>query len=188
LKLQFVNTPWEGLFTQLASGDRDILVSAITINDARKKQMDFSDPYFDAVQRIAVPAKSKVTGVQDLKPLKVGVQTGTTGDDIISGLLGKNNPNIKRFESTPLAIKELQNGGIDAVVADNGVLAHFLKNNSTDFKVMADTTFSKEHYGFAVKKGNQALLDKINLGLKAVRADGTYQKIYETYFGTDKTP
>jgi polar amino acid transport system substrate-binding protein len=186
LKLEFINTPWEGLFTQLASGDRDILVSAITINDARKKQMDFSEPYFEAVQLIAVPSNSKVKSLQDLKPLKVGVQTGTTGDDIVSGLLGKTNANIKRFEGTPLAIKELQNGGVDAVVADNGVVNNFLRNNQADFKIVSDTTFSKEQYGFAVKKGNTALLEKINKGLAAVKSDGTYERIYKTYFGEKK--
>lgn len=187
LKIEFINTPWEGLFTQLESGDRDILVSAITINDARKKQMDFSEPYFDAVQLIAVPEKSKVQKLDDLKPLKVGVQTGTTGDDIVSGLIGKNNPNIKRFEGTPLALQELQNGGVDAVVADNGVLNNFLLNNSkASLRIVADKTFSKENYGIAVKKGNTALLEKINSGLKAVRADGTYQRIYNQYFAEKK--
>jgi polar amino acid transport system substrate-binding protein len=126
LKVKFMNTPWEGLFTQLESGDRDILVSAITINEERKKQMDFSDPYFEAVQLIAVPSSSKVKTFADLKGLKVGVQTGTTGDDIVSKLLGKTNANIKRFEGTPLAIQELQNGGVEAVVGGNGVVYHII--------------------------------------------------------------
>jgi polar amino acid transport system substrate-binding protein len=186
LKVQFINTPWEGLFTQLDSGDRDILISAITINEARKKQMDFSDPYFEAVQLIAVPAKSKVQKLEDLKTLKVGVQTGTTGDDIVSGLLGKNNPNVKRFEGTPLAIQELQNGGVEAVVADNGVLNNFLLNNKATIRIVADKKFSKENYGIAVKKGNAILLEKINKGLKEVRADGTYQRIFNQYFAEKK--
>lgn len=186
LKIKFINTPWEGLFTQLESGDRDILVSAITINDERKKQMDFSDPYFEAVQLIAVPANSKVKMFEDLKTLKVGVQTGTTGDDIVSKLLGKTNANIKRFEGTPLALQELQNGGVDAVVADNGVVNNFLLNNKAAFKIIADKSFSKESYGIAVKKGNAELLNKLNEGLKAVRADGTYQRIFDKYFAEKK--
>jgi polar amino acid transport system substrate-binding protein len=183
LKLRFINTPWEGLFNQLASGDRDILVSAITITDERKKVMDFSDPYFEAAQLIAVPTKSKVTKMEDLKNLKVGVQTGTTGDEIVGNLVGKSNSNIKRFEGTPLAIKELENGGVDAVVADNGVITNFQKNNSSAFKVVSDPSFKKEHYGFAVKTGNTELLNKINQGLAAIKADGTYDKIYQNYFG-----
>lgn len=183
LKLRFINTPWEGLFNQLASGDRDILVSAITITDERKKVMDFSEPYFEAAQLIAVPANSKVTKMDDLKKLKVGVQTGTTGDEIVGNLVGKSNSNIKRFEGTPLAIKELENGGVDAVVADNGVITNFQKNNASAFKVVSDASFKKEHYGIAVKVGNTELLKKINEGLAAIRADGTYDKIYQNYFG-----
>lgn len=186
LELKFINTPWEGLFTQLASGDRDILISAITINEARKAQMDFSDPYFEAVQLIAVPASSKVAKMEDLKSLKVGVQSGTTGDDIVSKLVGKNNANVKRFEGTPLALKELQNGGIDAVVADNGVINNFLANNKASFKVVSDKNFAKEYYGIAVKKGNAELLDKINKGLAAIKADGTYDRIYQIYFSEKK--
>ncbi|MNS80197.1 ABC transporter arginine-binding protein 1 precursor [compost metagenome] len=183
LNVKFVNTPWEGLFNQLESGDRDILVSAITITDERKKVMDFSDPYFEAAQLIAVPVKSKVTKMADLKKLKVGVQNGTTGDEIVSQLIGKSSPNVKRFEGTPLAIKELENGGVDAVVADNGVLNNFQKNNASTFKVVSDPTFKKEFYGIAVKRGNTELLGKINEGLKAIKADGTYDRIYKFYFG-----
>lgn len=182
-EVKFINTPWEGLFTQLASGDRDILVSAITINDERKKQMDFSEPYFEAVQLIAVPASSKVQKMDDLKTLKVGVQIGTIGDEVSSKLLGKTNPNIKRFEGTPLAIKELENGGVDAVIADNGVINNFLANNKTAFKVISDKSFANESYGIAVKKGNVALLEKINKGIAGIKADGTYDRIYKSYFG-----
>ncbi|MDG0816240.1 basic amino acid ABC transporter substrate-binding protein [Bdellovibrio svalbardensis] len=182
IPIKFINTPWEGLFTQLVNGDRDILISAITINEARKQQMDFSSPYFEAVQLIVVPMKSKVQKMEDLKGLKVGVQTGTTGDDVVSALLGKTNANIKRFEGTPLAIKELENGGVDAVVADNGVINNFIANNKVSFKIVSDKSFSKENYGIAVKKGNVELLGKINKGLEAIKADGTYQRIYNGYF------
>jgi polar amino acid transport system substrate-binding protein len=183
LKLRFINTPWEGLFNQLASGDRDILVSAITITDERKKVMDFSEPYFEAAQLIAVPVKSTVTKMEDLKKLKIGVQTGTTGDEIVGNLVGKSNSNIKRFEGTPVAIQELENGGVDAVVADNGVITNFQKNNASAFKVVTDASFKKEYYGIAVKTGNAELLKKINAGLAAIKADGTYDKIYQNYFG-----
>jgi len=186
LEIKFINTPWEGLFTQLSSGDRDILISAITINDARKKQMDFSNPYFEAVQLIVVPMSSKVQKLEDLKSLKVGVQNGTTGDDVVSALLGKTNQNVKRFEGTPLAIKELENGGVDAVVADNGVVNNFLANNKVSFKVISDKSFSKEYYGIAVKKGNADLLTKINKGLDAIKADGTYDRIYKSFFEEKK--
>jgi polar amino acid transport system substrate-binding protein len=73
IEVKFVNTPWEGIFNALGQGDRDMVVSAVTITDERKQTMDFSTPYFDAVQLIAVKDGSKVAKFDDLKKLKVGV-------------------------------------------------------------------------------------------------------------------
>jgi polar amino acid transport system substrate-binding protein len=184
IEVKFVNTPWEGIFNALNQGDRDLLVSAVTITDERKQTMDFSDPYFDAQQLIAVKDNSKIAKFADLKKRKVGVQTGTTGDEAVSKLLGKTNPNIKRFESTPLALKELESGGIDAVVADNGVVIHYVANNpGGKFKTVSDKEFVPEQYGIPVKKGNTELLAKLNKGLADIKADGSYDQIYAKYFG-----
>ena len=184
IEVKFVNTPWEGIFKTLDQGDRDLLVSAVTITDERKQTMDFSNPYFDAQQLMAVKANSKIAKFDDLKKLKVGVQTGTTGDEVVSKLQGKTNPNIKRFESTPLALKELEAGGVDAVVADNGVVINYVTNNAgSKFKTVADKAFAPEQYGLVVKKGNADLQGKLNKGLADIKADGTYDQIYAKYFG-----
>jgi polar amino acid transport system substrate-binding protein len=188
-EIKFVNTPWEGIFNSLAQGDRDLLISSITITDERKQTMDFSDPYFDAYQLIAVKESSKVAKFDDLKKLKVGVQTGTTGDEVVTKLQGKNSTNVKRFESTPLALKELEAGGVDAVVADNGVVINYVNNNpAAKFKTVSDKAFAPEQYGIAVKKGNAELLAKINQGLAAIKADGSYDKVFGKTFGAGAMP
>lgn len=186
-KVKFINTPWEGIFAGLQQGDRDILASAITITEERKQSMDFSDPYFEARQLIAV-AKG-VTGVktfQDLKNKKVAVQTGTTGDEVVQKLLGKTSPNIKRFENMPLALKELQTGGVDAAVGDNGVVINYVKNNPQNGITSVEDTasFAPEFYGFPIRKGNKEVQAKVNAGLAAIKADGTYDQIFKKYFGT----
>lgn len=185
IEVKFLNTPWEGIFNSVAQGDRDFLVSAITITPERKQTLDFSEPYFDAQQLIAVRSDSKIAKFEDLKHLKVGVQNGTTGDEVITKLQGKSTPNVKRFESTPLALKEMESGGVDAVVADNGVVVHYVNNNpDSKFKTLTDSSFASEQYGIAVKKGNAELLEKINKGVAGIKADGTYNQIYAKYFGS----
>lgn len=184
IQVKIVNTPWEGIFNALTQGDRDMIASAVTITEERKQTMDFSAPYFDAQQLIAVKENSKIAKFADLKKLKVGVQTGTTGDEAVTKLLGKTSTNIKRFESTPLALKELESGGVDAVVADNGVIIHHVANNpGSKFKTVADAEFVPEQYGIALKKGNAELLAKVNEGLAGIKADGSYDKIFAKYFG-----
>lgn len=184
-EVRFINTPWEGIFNSLDQGDRDIVISAVTITEERRQSMDFSAPYFDAAQLIAVRQDSPVQRFADLGPLRVGVQTGTTGDEAVTRLQGKNSTNIRRFESTPMALKELEAGGVDAVVADNGVVSHYVINNpGSRFKTVSDTEFVPEQYGIVVRKGNAELLALLNQGLAAIRADGSYERIFMQYFGT----
>jgi polar amino acid transport system substrate-binding protein len=184
-EVKFVNTPWEGIFNGLGQGDRDLLVSSITITPEGRQTMDFSAPYFDAHQLIAVRNESKVKAFADLRTLKVGVQTDTNGDETISKLQGKTSADSRRFETTPLAAKELEAGGVDAVVAGNGVVVACVDNNAgSKFRTVNHAAFAPEQYGIAVKKGNAALLAKIDKGLAEIRADGTYDRIYARYRGT----
>lgn len=181
LQIKIVNTPWTGIFAALNNGDVDLIISGVTINEKRKQSYDFTTPYFEARQLLAVPKDSNVRTLKDLAGKKIAVVTGSTGDDISSREFGKTNPDIKRFESTPVAVSELVNSGVDAVIGDNGVIAYRVQEHK-QLKTVSDPGFPKEYFGIAVKQGNKALLDKLNAGLAAIKADGTYAKIYKTWF------
>lgn len=186
IKLNFANTPWEGIFATLDKGDSDIVSSSVTITPERQSAMDFSDPYFEASQLIVVGEKGQsVQSFADLKDRVVSVQTGTTGDLVVQKLQGADSKNIKRFENMPLALKELLSGGADASVGDNGVVQNFVNNNpDAKLKTIKDEAFEKEYYGFAVRKNrSDDLLAKLNAGIAAIKADGTYQKIQDKWFG-----
>ena len=184
LKIKIVNTPWTGIFAALNNGDVDLVISGVTINDKRKQSYDFTAPYFEARQLIAVPQTSNVKGLQDLAGKKVGVVTGSTGDDISSRAFGKTSPDIRRFESTPVVIAELANGGLDAAIGDNGVIAFRVQEHKT-LKTVSDASFPKEYFGIVVKQGNKTLQDKLNAGLAAIKADGSYATIYKKWFQAD---
>jgi len=181
LKIKIVNTPWTGIFAALNNGDVDLVISGVTINDKRKQSYDFTAPYFEARQLIAVPTTSTAKGLKDLAGKKIGVVTGSTADDMTSREFGKTNPDIRRFESTPVVISELVNNGLDAAMGDNGVIA-FRVQEHKGLKTVADASFPKEYFGIVVKQGNKALLDKLNTGLAAVKADGSYAQIYKKWF------
>ncbi|SDO10577.1 amino acid ABC transporter substrate-binding protein, PAAT family [Rhodoferax sp. OV413] len=184
LQIKIVNTPWTGIFAALNNGDVDLVISGVTINDKRKQSYDFTAPYFEARQLIAVPQASTAKTLKDLAGKKIGVVTGSTGDDISSREFGKTNPDIRRFESTPVVIAELANSGLDAAIGDNGVIA-FRVQEHKQLKTVNDPSFPKEFFGIVVKQGNKALLDKLNTGLAAVKADGSYATIYKKWFQAD---
>lgn len=184
--IKLVNTPWEGIFATLNSGDRDIIISGITITDKRKQMVDFSAPYFPAEQSIVVPKNSKAGPLADLKDQKVGVVNSSTGDIVVSDVLGKNSTAIKRFDNTPLMLQGLFEDGVSAAVGDVGVVKYYIKQPpEKQFKLVPNAKFARQYFGIAVAKDNAALLNKLNAGLKKIVADGTYAKIYQIWFDAD---
>lgn len=184
LKIKLVNTPWSGIFAALNNGDVDLIISGVTINDKRKQSYDFSPSYFAAKQLIALPKASAVASLKDLTGKKIAVVNASTADDVASREFGKTNPNIRRFESTPLIISELAAGNVDAAIGDNGVIAYRVAQNA-DLKTIDDKSFPEEGFGIVVKKGDKALQDKLAAGLAAIRADGSYNVIYKKWFNKD---
>lgn len=188
IKLEFVNTPFEGLFTNVDKGDSDIGLASITIREDRLKQLDFSDPYYQATQMIVTTERNagNIKQFSDLKDRTASVQAATSGDLILQDLQGKDSPKIKRFETMPLAFKELESAGVDAVVGDSSVVSYYVKQNPNNQLVtIVDPSFVKENYGFAFKKGrSDGLREAINTGLAQIKTDGTYEKIHSKWFGS----
>lgn len=181
-KVEYVNTPWDGIFLALKNGERDIVASAVTITDERKETFDFSDPYFEATQMIVSKSGSGIKSLADLKGKKVAVQNSTTGDEVVSNLLGKDSGDVKRYDNMPLALLELKNGGVDAAVGDNGVVLEYVKNNGSDgLETVVDSSFVKENYGFVVAKGNAELQKKLNEGIKKIKESGKLAEIEKKY-------
>jgi polar amino acid transport system substrate-binding protein len=145
--------------------------------------MDFTAPYFDAHQLIAVRADSKVARFDDLKTLKVGVQTGTTGDEAISKLQGKTarTSSASRHAARAVGARDRRHRRGRRRQRRRRQLRQEPRRRQVP--TVNDPAFAPEQYGIAVKKGNAELLDKLNKGLAAIRADGTYDRIYGQYLG-----
>lgn len=187
-KVRFVNTLWGVIFESVKNGDRDIIMSGITITSKRQEAVDFSYPYFAAHQLILTQKNLKVNGIADLKGKNVAVVANSAGDIACSEAFGKASRNIKRFDNTPLALEELSAGGVDAAVGDVGVFAYYsLQNPDKAFNQARDPSFKDQYFGIAVRKGNTEVLNQINEGLKKVIANGTYAKVYAKWFG-ENTP
>ncbi|MGD8190267.1 basic amino acid ABC transporter substrate-binding protein [Brevibacillus ginsengisoli] len=182
-KIEIKNTGWDPLFDGIDKGTVDIGISSITITDKRKAKYDFSEPYFDANQLILLPENSAISKLADLKGKKIGVQTATTGEEVVKKAFGDTYEGLKGYDDTPSAVDDFFNGRLDAVVADNGVVTFFAsKMEGKKFKLVKDDSFETEHYGIMVKKGNTDLLNKINQGLKTIKDNGKLKEIHKKYF------
>lgn len=182
VKQEFIDTPFENFKTGafLNSGECDLAAAGMTITDERKKNVDFSDPYFEATQAVLVDKKSGITSFAGLKGKKVGTQAQTTGEDYATS----HGLDPVSFESSDALLNGLRTGQVQAVIIDYPVVQGWLKDkaNADAFEV-ADNINTGEQYGFSVKKGNTALVDAINKAIADAKADGTYKTLYEKWIG-----
>jgi glutamine transport system substrate-binding protein len=186
LEIEVANVGWDPMFVEVEGKKADIGVAAITINEDRKQSYDFSVPYFLSTNKILVPEGSDIKSAEDLKDKVVAVQNGTTGQEAAEGIIGKNSPNIKKFENNNLAIMELKSGGADAFVADYTVVEEYAKNNPKDKLIVIEDTesFESEYMGVMFPKGSE-LKDDFDKAINTVIDNGTYAKIYKEWFGID---
>jgi polar amino acid transport system substrate-binding protein len=184
VKQEILDTPFENFKTGafLNSGECDLAAAGMTITEERKKNVDFSDPYFDATQALLVAKGSGISSLADAKAKKVklGAQAQTTGEDYVKG----QGFDPVSFESSDAVLNGLRSGQVKAVVIDYPVVQGWLKDkaNAAAFQV-ADNINTGEQYGFTVKKGNTKLRAAINKALSDAKADGTYKKLYEKWIG-----
>ncbi|BBD07020.1 basic amino acid ABC transporter substrate-binding protein [Desulfovibrio ferrophilus] len=178
------NTAWDGIFAGLASGKYDVIASSVSITDERKRAMDFSDPYFEVKQGVVVREGSGITGPEALKGKTIGAQIGTTGYFAAKKIAGATP---KSYDEVGLAITDLNNGRLDAVICDDAVAADYALTNPNYAKTLTlgylITPDSPEYLGFAVQKGDKEVLDALNKALAKVKASGEYDKIFAKWFG-----
>jgi polar amino acid transport system substrate-binding protein len=178
------NTAWDGIFAGLAAGKYDAIASSVSITDERKQSMDFSEPYFEVKQGVITAKGATIKTVGDLKGKTIASQIGTTGFFVCQKIEGAT---VKSYDEIGLAVEDLYNGRLDAVIADDSVASNYALQDekysqklALAFLIAAE---KPEYLGFAVNKGNKEIVDLINTGLAAIKANGEYDKIYSKWFG-----
>ncbi|HBF36944.1 MAG TPA: basic amino acid ABC transporter substrate-binding protein [Firmicutes bacterium] len=178
MELKLMNIGWDGIIPGLSNGNYDCLISAMTITSERKKQINFTTPYFSIRQAIVVKSDNKkISGAEDLIGKTVTVQNGTTGDLFASKI---KDIKMKRFDTNPQAIQELLNNNADASVMDDLVAFNAVKK-TPGLKVIAIKGAEKEDYGIGVKKGNDALLAKLNKAIDTLQKNGKLAALVAKY-------
>ncbi len=181
-EVEVKNTAWDGIFAGLAAGKYDAVASSVSITEARRKSMDFSEPYYTVRQAVIVRTDAKYTSLDELKGQKVGGQIGTTGYFTIKAA---KDLVAKSYDEIGLAMEDLNVGRLAAVVCDDPVAADYaLKRYKDTLKIVQVLESGEaEQYGFAVNKGNEEVLALINKGLAAVKAKGIDQELQKKWIG-----
>lgn len=190
--VEFDNMEFEAVLAAVSSGSCDIGLSGLTVNAKRAKSVDFSKAYYSTAQLLIVAADDTYfTGTtkeeldKQLEGKTIGVCSGYTGQSYVEGNADWEFPGIKDakakiYENLSLAVTDLKNGNLDAIVMDGPVAKEAVAQNASVAKVI-DVPLTVEDYGIAIQKGNTDLKEKIDKALDELIESGEVQKLYDKY-------
>ncbi len=179
---RFQNVTFDGIIGGLQSNLYDMAISAMTITEEREKQVDFSEPYFNADQSLLVREDSNIQSTNDLANATVGVQLGTTGAMEAQNLANEDKVgNVRTFDTVEDAFTALENGQVDAVINDFPVSADRVQTSGGALKIV-QTIPTGEQYGIAFPTDSPRV-EEVNRALDEIKQDGTYAEIYEKWIG-----
>ena len=182
LELEIHDMAFNAALTAVQNGESDVALGAITVDEKRLAVMDFSDSYATGIQVVIVKEDSPIATLDDLANAdKIGCQADTTGYDYCSGDYGEDH--VAAYDTGALAVMDLVNGAIDAVVIDNGPAEAYVAANE-GLKIL-DTEYAVEDYAIGFQKGNDALKEAVNAALVELKADGAIQAILDKYIKAD---
>ena len=182
LESEFKSYNFDALIVGLQGGTEfDMIASAMTITEERAEQVDFSDPYIDSNQSLTVREDQDVETLADLEGQKIGVQSGTTGEEYTRNNLPEG-ATVVPFENILQAMQALQADEVQGVVNDLPISADIVLDETRELKIVEEL-ITNEQYGFAFNKDNPGLRDAVNDALATLKEDGTYDDIYRKWFG-----
>lgn len=185
LSCQFHHQSFDSLLLTLQFGRFDAVIAALDITKERQMKVDFSNCYYKSPPVFV--STTNIKGKFSIVDKFIGVQAESSNHHYLLKNAKKNSFIISYLSSSE-AFRDLSDGKIDIVFADQAVVADFLvkRENSSKFSVKkTETIFTQEYssgYGIAVKKGNTQLLHRLNYGLRKITEEGIYKKIYSRYF------
>lgn len=174
---------WDGIIPSLKAKKIDMIASGMSITDKRKEQVNFTMPYWVIAQVLVAPKDSLLSVDQLLSNgNKVGVQRGTTEAKWIEeNLIKKAGKNFQLvyYDSAPLAVEDVLNGRIVAAAMDDAPAKDAVKKKSV--KIVGQFGMEQEDFGYAVRKEDTELLEKLNEGLKRLMASPYWEKLMTEY-------
>jgi polar amino acid transport system substrate-binding protein len=184
VRTEIVDTPFEAIQSGAALDARtcDIAAAAMTITPQRQQKIAFSAPYFDADQGLLVRKGSAIHAVADLRGKTVGVLAGTTGEAYAQQHARPAGARLKRYRDLSLQLGDVKSGAVAAAINDIPVLLDYAQHDpGVQVSARLETG---EQYGLGMKHaGSDALRQVVNRVIARAKADGTYDRLYETWFG-----
>jgi glutamine transport system substrate-binding protein len=182
-ELDVEQTNFDGIIPGLQTGQFDIAIAGIGITEERKEVIDYSDPYFESGLAIGVRIDNDdIEGIKDLEGKTIATRLGSTSSAYIAENI--EGADASEFEQLDQAYLAVENGSADAVLYDDPNVRYYIQTQGEDSLKVVGDLYEAENYGIAITKGKPELVEAINDALQTLRDDGTYDEIYQEWFGS----
>lgn len=186
-EVQFVSNDWAGIFQALESNKFDMILSSVSITEARQKEHSLTKAYIANAQVIVTkPGDTTIKEPKDLKGKKVGVQIGTTADESAEKYIKETSFDLKKYDQVIQPFSDMKAGRLDAIIVDEVVARYYVTQDKASFQV-SGARLTNEPIGICFAKKNGEMRDKVQKILDDLKADGTLKKISEKWFNEDLT-
>ena len=177
---------WSSSILSLNKGDVDVLWNGVTINDARKEQINFSKPYLN--NRLVIVKSiddNTINSKDDLAGKILGVQVGSNDEALTADPSSKNAKEIRRYDVNVNAFLDLQAKRIDAVIIDEVAAQYYISEKKAPFVVVENSPLTEELYGVGFRKSDGKLLAEVDRILDEMKSDGKAAEISQKWFAKD---
>lgn len=186
VEVEFQPIDWKTKETELTSGRIDLIWNGYTITEERKEKVNFTEPYLENAQVIAVLEDSDIQTLDDLEGKLIGLQALSSAMDAFEASpIADTVESITEYKDNVLALNDLEAGRVDAVVIDEVAIDYYMTEKEGTFRVL-DESLAPEQYGVGVRKEDEELLNRLQEALDQMNEDGTAAEISEKWFGEDK--
>lgn len=188
VQAEFKPIIWDNKMLELDGNNIDLIWNGFSITPEREEQVLFSKPYLENRQVAVVLAKSGINKKDDLKGKKVGLQGGSSAenafkkDEATYAAVGEKN--VVRYEDNVMAMMDLENGRVDAVVMDEVVCRYQISKKADIYRIV-DESFEEELYAVGGRLGDKALMLELDSALQKLRENGKAAEISLKWFGKD---
>ena len=186
--LQWVTLRWEDQIPALLDGRIDIIMSGMSVTEARRTRIAFSNPYLESGLMAALrkedaaffPTFDRIPGSLTV----VAAVEGTTGDVFVQRLTGVRRQALSRASDGALALKRRS---IDIFVHDAPFIMWTVSENEADLAGLGQL-LTRESLAWGLRRGDEALLDQVNAALSAWKQDGTLARIVKKWLPAWRPP
>lgn len=170
---------FKGLISALKSGKTDMLITALTYTEERASQVAFSKPYYPtAMVTIVRKSETGIASKDELRGKKLGAEMGSTGDREAHAV---PDADTKTYDTLMLALKDLQNGRLDAVISTLPPAQYFLHRNFPDLKV--SYRYNGGYVAVAMRPEDRRLVAAIDQALDGLKSSGKMRELEIKWFG-----